>query len=236
MRIFFGIITAVLFLTSCGNNVSGEGMIVTGKIDGLRKGKILLQKLEDTLFISVDSVIVDGNSEFEFSEEIKSPEVYYLTLQFQDSSNVVKRLPFFAENVQIDIISDLENYETAAKISGSTNQDKLNEYKELVRRYNDQNLELIESTLNAMKEGNDSVLTANELKQNRLMVSKYLATVNFAMNQKDYEVAPYLMLTEVYDAQVKYLDTVYRTLTPKIKDSKYGKALESFIESRKELD
>ena len=63
--------------------------------------------------------------------------------------------------------------------------------------------------------------------------SKYLATVNFALNNKDKEVAPYLLLTEIYDANIKYLDTVYTSLTPKIKDSKYGTLLESFISERK---
>ncbi len=41
------------------------------------------------------------------------------------------------------------------------------------------------------------------------------------------------MLSEVSNANIKYLDTVYVNLTPKIKDSKYGKALESFIIERK---
>jgi len=44
------------------------------------------------------------------------------------------------------------------------------------------------------------------------------------------------MLSEVYDANVKYLDTVYKSLTPKIKDSKYGIALESFIQERKKSE
>ena len=33
-----------------------------------------------------------------------------------------------------------------------------------------------------------------------------------------------------------YLDSVYNNLTPKIKDSKYGKDLESLIVSRKKLE
>ncbi len=57
-------------------------------------------------------------------------------------------------------------------------------------------------------------------------------TVNFAMNHQEYELAPYLMLSEIYNSNTKYLDTVYKSLTPKIKDSKYGKALESLIQSR----
>jgi hypothetical protein len=61
---------------------------------------------------------------------------------------------------------------------------------------------------------------------------KYLAALNFAKNNNDLEVAPYLMLAKVYDVNVNYLDTIYNSLTPKIKDSKYGKALKSLIKSR----
>jgi len=34
------------------------------------------------------------------------------------------------------------------------------------------------------------------------------------------------MLAKMYDVNVTYLDTIYKSLTPKIKDSKYGKAEE----------
>ncbi len=232
MRNFFGMILLALLVWGCGETDSGTKMELTGKVDGLRKGKLFLEKLEDTLFIAVDSMEIDGNSDFNFSEEIKSPEIYYLTLKFDDSSTIQQRIPFFAENKSIEILANLENYETDAQITGSANQDKLNEYRSLVKRYNDQNLELIESSLNAMKDGNDSLMSDIQGKQERLLVNKYLATVNFAMNQKEYEVAPYLMLTEVFDANIKYLDTVYKSLDPKIKDSRYGKALESYIDAR----
>lgn len=129
--------------------------------------------------------------------------------------------------------SKLKNYEIESKVLGSVNQEKWETYKLLMKRYNDKNLELIEKHFNAMKEGQDSLATAYEAQRNKLIASRYLATVNFAKNQSDYEIAPYLMLTEVYDANIKYHDTIYKLLTPKIKDSKYGKALESFIKAYK---
>ena len=53
------------------------------------------------------------------------------------------------------------------------------------------------------------------------------------MNNSDYEIAPYLVLSEAYDANIKYLDTVYHGLSPRVKDSKYGKELEAYIKVRK---
>jgi hypothetical protein len=94
-------------------------------------------------------------------------------------------------------------------------------------------LDQIEYNFNALREGNDSLICAIEEQRKLLATSKFLMTVNFAINHKEYELAPYLMLSEVYNSNTKYLDTVYKSLTPKIKDSKYGKALESLIKSNK---
>lgn len=228
------IIFAILLLglTSCGDS-SNDTMVISGDVKGLRKGKIVLEKLEDTLFVTRDSLMVNGNSTFKFSEEILAPEVYYLAIQFNDSVTIEKRIPFFAEAGNIEVTATLKEFESNTRIAGSVNQEKWNDYKKLASRFSDKRLELIETNLNAMKDGNDSLMASTQQKLDRLMASKYLATMNFAKNHGDYELAPYLMLTEVFDANVKYLDTIYKSLTPKIKDSKYGKELESFIQIRR---
>ncbi len=209
-------------------------MHLTGEVKGLKKGTLLLQKVEDTLLVSVDSIIVDGDSHFEFSEEIKSPEMYYVYVRLKDGTIKDDRIPFFAEPGEITITTTLKNFEVDAHIVGLSNEKVLNDYKQILERYTTKNLEYLEAGFNALREGNDSMVINIEKKQKDLVTSKYLMTVNFALNHKDYEVAPYLMLSEVYDANIKYLDTVYGALTPKIKDSKYGKALESYILKRKQ--
>jgi hypothetical protein len=233
MKYFLVLFICSFLFVACGNDTTKNEMRLMGEVKGLKKGTLFLQKLDDTTFISLDSMVVDGSPIFSFSEEITAPEVYYLTMTFQDSSNVIKRLPFFAEAGDLSIYSTLENFGRDAVIKGSVNQEKMDQYAALMKRFKNQNLDLIETGLNAMKDGNDSLSAAIRNKQDRLLKSTYLASVNFAMNHSNYEVAPYIMLTEVYDLNTKYLDTVYGSLTPKIKDSKYGKALESFIQDRK---
>jgi hypothetical protein len=46
-------------------------------------------------------------------------------------------------------------------------------------------------------------------------------------------VSPYIALSEIYDAQIKYLDTIHHSMSPKVAQSKYGKLLTEFIEKRK---
>ena len=64
---------------------------------------------------------------------------------------------------------------------------------------------------------------------NGLVRRRYFYTTNFAVNHSDNEIAPYLALTELFDANITLLDTINNTLTPKVKISKYGKALGKFI-------
>ena len=234
MKNFLFVFSFLLMLSSCGNEPAENEMRLTGEVKGLRKGNLWLQKLDDSILVNLDSMVVDGNANFEFSDVLSEPEVYYLTMSFQDSSNIIKRVPFFAESGEITLTTSLEDYELDLVVTGSENQRVWDDYKKLMKRYNDQNLQLIEDELNAMKEGNDSLVAQVKQEKDRLLKNTYLASVNFAKNHGDYEVAPYIVLTEVFDLNTRFLDTIQASLSPKIKDSKYGKELESLIQSRTE--
>ncbi len=233
MKRFLLTVTILFIVQSC-SNIENQ-MLLTGTVKGLKKGTLILQKIKDTLLVSVDSVIVNGVSSFSFSEIIESPEVYYLYVRLKDGSLQDDHIAFFAEPGEININTTLKNFEIDAIISGSKNQEQLTEYNKLMERYNNKNLDLIEQMFNAKKDRKDSLIMAIEKKQTKLLISRYLATVNYSLRINDFELAPYLMISQVYDISKKYLDTVYNTLTPKVKDSKYGRALESLIQSRSQL-
>lgn len=234
MRYFLSILIVLLAFTACSTD--SEMMTLTGTVKGLKKGTLLLQKFEDTVLVTVDSILVDGNSDFSFSEKVESPEIYYLYVRLKDGTLRDDRITFFAENKAMNIKTNLENFGSAAVVIGSKNDSLLKAYDKVKQRYVSRNLELIEKRLKAGKNNNDSLTLDLNQKQNALVSSKYLATINFALNHKDMEVAPYLILSEAYNSNIKYLDTVYTSLLPKIKDSKYGKELESFIVNRKKID
>ena len=58
---------------------------------------------------------------------------------------------------------------------------------------------------------------------------KYLYTTNFAVNNGNSEAAAYIALTELYDANIKLLDTVNSSLSTVVKKSIYGKRLDAYI-------
>ena len=234
MNKYLTILTVLILFTACSSNE--DKMTLTGNVKGLKKGTLLLQKIQDSLLVSVDSVLVNGNSLFSFKETILEPEIYYLNVRLENGILKDDRISFFAESNPINISTTLTNFAIDAKVTGSNNQEKYKTYKKIIDRYSDRNLELIEQSFEAKKQGNDSLANKLDSTQKSILAKKYLATISFALSNKDFEISPYLMVSHVNDTKLVYLDSVYNNLTPKIKDSKYGKDLESLIVSRKKLE
>ena len=231
MNKYLTILTVFILFTACSSNE--DKMTLTGNVKGLKKGTLLLQKIQDSLLVSVDSVLVNGNSLFSFKETILEPEIYYLNVRLENGILKDDRIAFFAEANPINIGTTLTNFTIDAMVTGSNNQEKYKTYKKIIDRYSDRNLELIEQIFEATKQGNDSLANKLDSIQKSILAKKYLATISFALSNKDFEISPYLMVSHVNDAKLVYLDSVYNNLTPKIKDSKYGKDLKSLIGSRK---
>lgn len=225
-----------LILTAAACSKKESNLIVKGNIEGLKKGVLYLQKIEDTLLVNVDSVVIRGDSNFILEDYISSPQMMYLYLDKVDNLDYEERIDFFAEEGEITIHTTLKNFETDARITGSVNQKKLDEYKKMMRRFNDRNLELIQQNFEAQRDENEELLLATNQEYDKLLKRKYLYTVNFAINNKDLELAPYLALSEVFDANIKYLDTIFNSMTPEVKKSRYGKELKDFLKERRKLE
>ena len=225
------LLVILISISACSEKESN--LIVNGEIKGLKKGTLYLQKIEDTSLVNVDSVMVNGDPTFSMEAYIESPQIMYLYLEKVDNNRYDDRIDFFADKGQVTINTKLEKFETSADIKGSVNQEKLVEYRQMISRFNDQNLDLIKESFEAEKAQNEDKLMEIDQKYDKLLRRKYLYTVNFAINNKDHEIAPYLALSEVFDANIKYLDTIYSSLAPSVKKSKYGKELKDFLKERR---
>lgn len=204
-------------------------MIVQGEIKDLKKGTIYLQKQNDSLIVVVDSIVLDGTSKFILKTEVESPEIYYLSLDKSPS----KEISFFGEKGTITINTKLNKFQFGAEVNGLTNQKLLDEYNEIKRRYSGKRLDLVKADFEAKRDNDtiriDSIANAID----NLLKSRYRYAINFAMTNKDKEVAPYVALTEINDANIIWIDSVHNSLTPEIKESKYGKILSDYIAERK---
>lgn len=224
----------LLTVFSCSEKESN--LIITGEIEGLKKGTLYLQKIKDTSLYTIDSVKVEGNSQFTFKTFIESPQVLYLYLKKVDNSKFDDRISFFAEPGKMSITTELKYFTAEAEITGSENQEKYLEYEKMMSNFNNKRLDLIKADLLAQKEGNQEKIDSLTTRFENLIKRRYLYTINFALNNKDLELSPYLAISEVYDANIKYLDTIYSSLSPKVRNSKYGKSLEQLLEDRRAVE
>ena len=204
-------------------------MIVSGNIDGLKKGTIYLQKQQDSIIVSIDSILLEGNSNFKLETEINEPDIYYLYLDKNDGDSLNDIITFFGNNGEINIKTSLKNFDSSHEISGSKNTELLQEYLSIIRKFNLQNLDLLEIFYKAQIENNQAKIDSVNTQIENLIKRKYLYTLNFATNNSEFEISPYLAVSQIADANQEFLLKLYDTLPEKIKNSKYGKILQTLI-------
>ena len=230
-NIFFLTFIAVL-LISCSEDTTNT-MFVTGKVKGLKKGTLYLQNVPDSTLVTIDSLEIDGDGNFSFKTELESPEIFYLYLNKKDNNEINDRITFFGEAGNITINTSWNTFDTNAKIEGSATQKKLEEYRKTMSRFNKRSMELMQGVANSEVPIDSLQLDSIQKLSDKNIQRSYLYALNFALNNKASYIAPYIALTEVYDANIKYLDSINNSLTPEVASSKYGKELKNFLALKK---
>ena len=226
---------SALALVSCSETEEKNTMVIKGNIDGLKKGKIFLQQYNDGKIINLDSVEAKGNGKFTFKRKLESPEVFYIYLDLnkKEGTDFGNRLLFFGEPTTITINSKHEMFDIHAKIEGFESQKVLEEYNKNMRKFGTRNIELLEQQLNAIKaQQQEKADSINKLSE-RNTLRRYLYALNFAITHPDSFVSPYVALVDTPDANIKYLDSIYKVLSAEVASSKYGKELKKHIEEIK---
>ena len=231
----FGLFT-LLLIFSCSDKKTEDNLQITGNIKGLNKGTLYIKKLKDTTLVLLDSIRINGDSNFESYLKLDSPEMLYLFLNRGETKSIDNSIMFFAEPGKITIESELALFYAKAKITGSKNHQLYEEYKKISSKFNNLLLDLTVERFTAIREKDLKLLAQNETNYNTTLKRKYLYAINFAVNHGKYEIAPYVAISEIGDANVKYLDTIQKSMSPKVAKSKYGALLTKHITNRKSTD
>ena len=208
-----------------GCNSSKDNMSVTGNVDGLMKGTLYLQSQKDSVVINLDSIYLKGDGNFKLSTYIDEPDIFYLYLDKQDGDSLNDIITFFGNKGDIQINTRLSTFDSSFEIYGSENSDLLNEYNSIIRKYNLQNLDLLEIFYNAQIENNQKRIDSANSELENIIRKKYLYTLNFSITNSENEISPYIAVSQIPDANIELLRRVYDTLPERIKNSKYGKIL-----------
>ncbi len=229
MKKIIFLLAIVLTITSCRKE---NEMIIEATITGLKKGTVYLQKIKDSSLINLDSVIVNGQDKFILSTIAKTPELYYVYVDKVDGTEYNDRITFFGEKGVIKIKTHLDKINSTVSVSGSKSDEVYKRYLKSIKKINNEiGIENIDF-INAQYDNNQEKIISSDKKLNTLIRSKYLRSIQFALNNKKSPVAAYIGAREIPEANVIYLDSIYKGLSKRAKKTIYGQELADIIKNK----
>ena len=221
------IISFLFILTNCENNENN--MTVKVKVENFKKGNVYLQKISDSALINVDSIFVKKNESIILKYNIDSPELFYLNL---DVSNIENRIEFFGEKGEINIDTSLEKFNSDFKISGSSSDSIYRDYLSVIKKFNNQKLDLIQLSFNLTKtELNDSLIKVqNQIKS--LNKRQYLYNLNYTVSNGNSFISPLIAINEFSESGKIVLDTIKNSMSKQVLESKYGKIFSDIVKNK----
>jgi hypothetical protein len=236
MRKSFVFIITLFSLMACQNEKNKENFQLNGKIKGLKTGTLYIQQFQDSALKVTDRIVFDGQDTFEIAMNLESPEMLYLYLDRGISKSLDNNLLIFAEPGTMNLETTLDQFYANAKVTGSENHILWEQYLQSIAKLNAQNVTLIEDEFKAVRNKNNALVDSITLARERILKRKYLQTINFALNHRDQDIAAFVALSEISDANLKYLDTISKSLSQEVKTGKYGKMLTEFLEERRKTE
>ena len=205
----------LIIISSC---TTTDNFYLNGDIKGLKKGTIVLSKSIKNSEIVLDSINLNGDSNFTLSCYLNEPEVLKIKLTSSGLNN--DEIYFFANEGVTDFKTNLKRFVYEADFNGSLQQRKLDEFKKMMTKYNEENLNLIKNQIE-LYNNEDEIIIINQKLVN-LKKREMFYIINFTINNSNSEVSPFIANKYLNDINIKYLDTIYKSLEESIKNSKYG--------------
>ncbi len=205
-------------------------MNVNINIKNFKKGHVYLQKVTDSAIVNIDSIFVKYEKPIIFEYDIESPELFYVNL---DISKLDNRIEFFGEKGNITIDTSLEKFNSDFKINGSYNDSIYREYLKIIKQFNNKKLDLIELSFNLSKANQVDSLVKVQKNLETLNKSQYLYNLNYVVSNGDRFISPLIAINEFSQASKVIKDTIRKSMSKEVQESKYGKIFEKLVEKTK---
>jgi hypothetical protein len=204
-------------------------MIINVNVENFKKGTIYLQKISDSTLINIDSVFVKKNEPIIFKTKIDSPELFYINL---DISNFDNRIEFFGEKGEIDINTSLNKFNSNFEIIGSSSDSIYRNYLNVIKKFNNQKLDLIQLSFNLAKSDLKDSLTLIQNQIKSLDKRQYLYNLNYVVSNGNSHIAPLIAITQFSESGKIVLDTIKSSMSEQVLNSKYGKIFTNILKSK----
>ena len=218
------------FVFSCAKIDNENQFSLSLEIEGLKKGIIYLEKITDSSMVAIDSVLYNynGNNSIQFQGKIDEPEIMIISLTFENEPDP-QRFPFFVEKSNIILKTRLKDFGFKVNSKGSENDSIYRQYLDINKKFNNEKLDLISKSLAFQKSVNKDSISFYDSKLVSVNKRQFLHNANFAMRYSNYEIAPYIAITDLRESST-ILDTIYKSLSNGIKNSKYALQLKTLID------
>ena len=204
-------------------------MTVKVNVENFKKGNVYLQKISDSALINIDSIFIKKNESIILKYNIDSPELFYLNL---DVSNIDNRIEFFGEKGEINIDTSLEKFNSDFKISGSSIDSLYRDYLSVIKKFNNQKLDLIQLSFNLTKTELDDSLIKVQSQIKSLDKRQYLYNLNYTVSNGNSFISPLVAINEFSESGKIVLDTIKNSMSKQVLESKYGKIFSDIVKNK----
>ncbi|MBU2651173.1 MAG: AhpC/TSA family protein [Bacteroidetes bacterium] len=199
---------------------------LTGTADTIFDGLVFLKKRESGQFITVDSVMMSGNS-FSFTGKTGLPELHYLLLP-----GYRNYIPFFLEGSDINLNINTSNPDSTL-ISGSDSHTEYERYLRQERMIMNE-IRNVYADLRASK-GDKEAEEEMEMTLEALYADMDAMALQYIFSNPASPVAPYIAAKNIYNYEIDDLTTILDTLDQGLNNSVYTQRLRDRVEILKRV-
>ena len=128
---------------------------------------------------------------------------------------------------------NIGNYKRSFELKGKRNIELMKEFNVYEERFM--------SERDKLEDKRKILIELNEFERvdsiqkllDRLLLKSYLFTANFAINNSEQDIAPYLAIKKIPDARIEILEKIEKKLSDKVKETRYGKLFQKLLKKRK---
>lgn len=234
MKKIISVLFALFVLFGCKENKKTteqeEGYTITGKIEGAAEKPVILQRIENGEYVTVDSMLCDQNGQFSFEGKVETPEMFYMKVGDK------KSFRFFVENTPITIKANIDTLDNA-QITGSEVQDKYFGYLEQKEKFTKQQNELYKQYQEAEQENNEEKMEQIVEQYDSLENVQKEIAINYIKKNTESVVSPYIVIKElVHDLSLQEMQQYAQGFDSTLARTKYMKQINNRINTLEKVD
>lgn len=218
----------LFFIVACSNS-DKSNFSISGKIEGLSEGELILKKKGDDGFYNIDTAFLNDGT-FTFIQKSQLPEAFYLQV-VEDEYPVF----FLAGDGDVFISANIDSLDKAT-VNGSIAQNQYEDYKK-ASEYLDLGMNKLYEQYKEARNNNDVYLadSIDKLMDDLYEQESEFLTSYLIENNKSY-ATPYIALKNLYRWELPELLGIVNNIDSSLHDYIYVKKLNNRVELLKTVE